>query len=183
MPIAEPWQLWSNYSFIWLVLLRLMRRKEEVKLNSQKEYIFLITFFSKCLIVQLGRYSTCLTTKTSFLLISLKWNWKEKWVNYSQHIDDSLNFLLFRDKMLCMLTSVHRRVALQFLRQWTLGTRVYSLQDNDREEAVFVSDTRSACYGNHRSAHTQTCTHINSVPTAWLAGSQTPTPTLTAFTF
>lgn len=42
------------------------------------------------------------------------------------------------------------------LPQWTLGTSIYSLPDNDREEAVSVCDTWSACYGNHSSTHINT---------------------------
>lgn len=119
------------------------------------------------------------------ITFSLHWNETEK-KNGSITLRTLMipwTFYSWETKHFACSHALHWRVALQFLQQWTLGTRVYSLQYNDREEAVFVCDTRSGCYGNHSYTHTHTCTHTNSVPTAWLAGSQTPTPTLTAFTF
>lgn len=67
-----------------------------------------------------------------------------------------------------------------FSRQWTLGTTIYSLWDNNAEEAAFVCVRHSISLLRWPQIHTFTHS-LSSI--AWLAGSQTPVPILSDFTF
>lgn len=82
---------------------------------------------------------------------SLKWEWKEKWIN-SAHIVDSLNFCL--DTAFVCSCALHRGAALQFSLIVNLGNKsLFSAGQWQGGSCVCVCDTRSACFGNHTHPH------------------------------
>lgn len=119
--------------------------------------------------VQLGVYSTWLTTETSEA-IRTKWKPTEKKGSIT-------SFAYFR-LLEVFIRSAHVHSIVERPLRWTLGMSACVLKESDAEEAEFVFDTRSACGGNrntHSHTHTQMQAHSYPVPIVWLAGSQTPT--------
>ena len=97
--------------------------------------------FSKAPVVQLSMYYPCLTTKTSHFLLNWKINGKENDQLHNRHWWFLVVFILKRQKALLDLCShaLSLTSGPTVLPWWTLGTRVFSLQDNDREEAVSMT--------------------------------------------
>lgn len=100
------------------------------------------------------------------ILTSLKWAWKgQKEKRSATQLQLMILFFFLKTTFYSWETKSLAEFVLKctslasgptVLPQWTLGTSIYSLPDNDREEAVSVCDTWSACYGNHSSTHINT---------------------------
>lgn len=104
------------------------------------------------------------TSNFDFTEMSMK-RTKRKKISYSASTDDTFFFFFLKTTFYSWETKSLAEFVLKctslasgptVLPQWTLGTSIYSLPDNDREEAVSVCDTWSACYGNHSSTHINT---------------------------
>lgn len=123
--------------------------------------------FPNCSVVHLCMCSTCLTAEN--IKFWLHWNEHEKdkkkkdqllsfnwWYFFFFFLKTT--FYSWETKSLAefVLKCTSLASGPTVLPQWTLGTSIYSLPDNDREEAVSVCDTWSACYGNHSSTHINT---------------------------